>query len=192
VFSTDNTSNIPDLGTSQYNKASHITVTQNGVYKLLHGLNQHKATGPDEISTKFLKEMAAPVTPAFTFIFQASLNQGQTPEDWKLANVSPIFKKGDKSKPANYRPVSLTSVCCKVIEHIIHSHLMKFFEDQNILTDYQHGFRKKRSCESQLITTIQDLASGIDSSTQIDAILLDFFKAFDKVSHERLAAKLSE
>jgi hypothetical protein len=67
---------------------------------------------------------------------------------------------------------------------------MKFFEDQNILTDYQHGFRKKRLCESQLITTIQDLASGIDSSTQIDAILLDFSKAFDKVSHERLAAKL--
>jgi hypothetical protein len=106
-----------------------------------------------------------------------------------LANVSPIFKKGDKSKPANYRPVLLTSVCCKVIEHIIHSHLMKFFEEQNILTDYQHGFRKKRSCESQLITTIQDLASGIDSSTQIDAILLDFSKAFD-MSHERLAAKL--
>jgi hypothetical protein len=67
---------------------------------------------------------------------------------------------------------------------------MKFFEDQNILTDYQHGFRKKRWCESQLITTIQDLASGIDSSTQIDAILLDFSKAFDKVSHEGLAAKL--
>ena len=65
--------------------------------------------------------MAAPVTPALTFISQASLNQGQTPEDWKLANVSPIFKKGDKSKPA---------------------------KDQNILTDYQHGFRKKRSCES--------------------------------------------
>jgi hypothetical protein len=134
--------------------------------------------------------MAAPVTPALTFIFQASLNQRQTPEGWRLANVSPIFKKGDKSKPANYRPVSLTSVCCMVIKHIIHSHLMKFFEDQNILTDYQHGFLKKRSCESQLITTIQDLASGIDSSIQIDAILLDFSKAFDKVFHERLAAKI--
>ena len=67
---------------------------------------------------------------------------------------------------------------------------MKFFEDQNILTDYQHGFRKKRSYESQPITTIQDLASGIDSSTQIDAILLNFSKAFDKVSHKRRAAKL--
>jgi hypothetical protein len=83
VFSTDNTSNIPDLGTSQYNETPQITITQNGVYKLLHGLKQHKATGPYEISTKFLKEMVAPVTPALTFIFQASLNQGQTPEDWK-------------------------------------------------------------------------------------------------------------
>jgi hypothetical protein len=69
--------------TSQYNETPQITITQNGVYKLLHGLKQHKATGPDEISTKFLKEMVAPVTPALTFIFQASLNQGQTPEDWK-------------------------------------------------------------------------------------------------------------
>jgi hypothetical protein len=78
VFSTDNTSNISNLGTSQYNEAPQITVNQNGEYKLLHGLNQHKATGPDEISTKFLKEMAAPVTPVLTFIFQVSLNQGQT------------------------------------------------------------------------------------------------------------------
>jgi hypothetical protein len=77
------------------------------------------------------------------------------------------FSFRGKSKPANYRPVSLTSVCCKVIEHIIHSHLMKFFEDQNILTDYQHGFRKKRSCGSQLITTIQDLASGIDRTRSL-------------------------
>ena len=150
----------------------------------------YASTGPDEISTKFLKEMAHPVTPALTRIFQASIDQGQTPEDWKSANVSPIFKKGDKSKPSNYRPVSLTSVCCKVAEHIIHSHLMNFFEQHNILTDYQHGFRKKRSCESQLITTIQDLATGIDNNTQIDAVLLDFSKAFDKVPHERLLAKL--
>ena len=104
--------------------------------------------------------------------------------------MAPIFKKGDKSKPSNYRPVSLTSVCCKVLEHVIHSHLMKFFENNNILTDAQHGFRKYRSCESQLITTVQDLASGIDKSEQIDAVLLDFSKAFDKVPHRRLAAKL--
>ena len=181
---------IPDLGTSDVPTAPDIKVEQKGVLKLLRGLNPHKATGPDELSTRFLKEMAVPITPALTTIFQATLDQGHIPDDWKSANVAPIFKKGDKSKPSNYRPVSLTSVCCKLIEHVIHSHIMKFFDQHNILSDYQHGFRKQRSCESQLITTIQDLANGIDSSTQIDAVLLDFSKAFDKVPHKRLAAKL--
>ena len=100
-------------------------------------------------------------------------------------------KKGDKSQPANYRPVSLTSVCAKVLEHIIHSHLMNFFEDNQILCDQQHGFRKHRSCESQLLTTVQDLASGLDNQQQMDAILLDFSKAFDKVPHQRLTQSVS-
>ena len=86
--------------------------------------------------------------------------------------------------------MSLTSICCKVIEHILHSHIMKFFEQHYILSDSQHGFRKNRSCETQLILTINDLAKGLDNSQQIDGILLDFSKAFDKVPHRRLAAKL--
>ena len=113
-----------------------------------------------------------------------------TPDNWKEANVSLIFENGDKSQLANNRPVSLTSICSKAIEHIIHSHLMNFYEDNQILCDQTHGFRKHRSCESQLFTTVQDLASGIDNSQQIDAILLDFSKAFDKVPHQRILIKL--
>ena len=135
--------------------------------------------------------MAKPFTSILTLIFSASLKQGQAPDDWKEANVSPIFKKGDKSQPANYRPISLTSVCSKVLEHIIHSHLKNFFENNQILCDdQQHGFRKHRPCNSQLLTTVQDLASGLDNSQQIDAILLDFSMAFDKVLHQRLLIKL--
>ena len=134
--------------------------------------------------------MAPSITPALTLIFQASFDQGQVPEDWKRANVTPLFKKGDKSKAANYRPVSLTSTCCKIMEHIVHSHLMNFLESNNILSDYQHSFRKKRSCETQLLVTVHDLAAGLDRHQQIDAILLDFSKAFDKVPHKRLATKL--
>ena len=96
---------------------------------------------------------------------------------------------GDKSKAANYRPVSLTLTCCKIMEHIVHSHLMKFLESNKILTDHQHGFRKRRSCETQLLITVHDLAAGLDRRQQIGAILLDFSKAFDKVPHQRLAAK---
>jgi hypothetical protein len=76
------------------------------------------------------------------------------------------------------------------VEHIIHSHLMTHLEFKNNLTDFQHGFRKNRSCEAQLINTIKDLAAGIDNSTQINAILLDFSKALDKVPHQRLLRKL--
>ena len=190
VFNTEDTRSFPDLEASHYADAPEITVHPNGVRKLLRNLKPHKATGPDDISLRFLKEMAEPLTPILTLIFSASLKQGKTPDDWKEANVSPIFRKGDKSQPANYRPVSLTSVCSKVLKHIIHSHLMNFFEDNQILCDQQHGFRKHRLCESQLLTTVQDLASGIVNSQQIDAILLDFSKAFDKVPHQRLLIKL--
>jgi hypothetical protein len=102
--------------------------------------------------------MATSITPSLTLIFQTSPERGTVPDDWKTAHVTLIFKKGDKSKPSNYRPVSLTSTCYKTLEHIIFSHLMKFFESHNILSDKQHGFIQKKSCESQLILTIQDLA----------------------------------
>ena len=106
--------------------------------------------------------------------------------------MTPLFKKGDNSKAANYRPVSLTSCCCKIIEHIVHSYLMKFLESNKILNDFQHGIRKKRSCKAQLIITIHDLAVGLDRRQQVDAILLDFSKAFDKVPHHCLAVKLHD
>ena len=105
------------------------------------------------------------------------------------ANVAPIFKKGDRSKAANYRPVSLTCICCKLLEHIVSSNIMQHFD--NILTDAQHGFRQRRSCESQLILTVHDLAQGIEDQQQLDVILLDFSKAFDKVPHRRLLHKLN-
>ena len=156
----------------------------------MQGLNPHKAEGPDHIPTRFLTEFAAELSPAMTLIFQASLQQGEVPDDWKQANVAPSFKKGDRSTAANYRPISLTSVCSKILEHIIHSQIMRHLDIHQILSDQQHGFRKKRSCESQLILTVQDLAAALEENEQMDAILLDFSKAFDKVSHQRLAIKL--
>ena len=103
---------------------------------------------------------------------------------------SPVFKKGAKNRPENYRPVSLTSITCKMLEHIITSSIMRHLEQHEILTDAQHGFRKQRSCETQLIITLQDLAKTVDDKGQSDVILLDFSKAFDKVPHKRLMHKL--
>ena len=104
----------------------------------------------------------------------------------------PLYKKGQNHQPSNYRPVSLTSVACKVLEHIIHSNIMRHFDHFNILTDKQHGFRKRRSTATQLIATIQGITSKLRSGNdQVGVILLDFAKAFDKVPHQRLLYKLS-
>ena len=90
----------------------------------------------------------------------------------------------------NYRPISLTCVCCKLFEHIVCSHIHKHLDSNNILTTLQHGFRSRHSCESQLVTTIHDIMKRFDSKKQFDIAILDFSKAFDTVLHERLLKKL--
>ena len=158
--------------------------------KLLRNLNPHKATGPDDISAQLLKTNAKQLAESISKFFQTSIDQGKIPDDWKEALVTSLFEKGDKSTPSNYRPVSLTSICSKVLEHIIHGHIMKHLDKHQILTDYQHGFRASRFCESQLLITINDIERSMNAGEQMDAILLDFRKAFDKVPHQRLLLKL--
>ena len=97
--------------------------------------------------------------------------------------MTAIFKKGEKFKASNYRPVSLTSICCKIQEHVITSNVLKHLDEHNILTDCQHGFRARRSCETQLLTLAQELLAGLDKKHQHDLIILDFSKAFDPIFH---------
>ena len=166
-----------------------IEISISGVYNRLSKSDIHKSQGPDNIHPHFLKETASELTPMLTHLFQQSLDSGVLPNDWKKAYVTPIYKKGDKTNPANYRPISLTSVVCKVMEHILASHIMQYLDTNNILLDTQFGFRSKHSCETQLLITT-DLAKAIDKNLQTDVGILDFSKAFDKVSHNRLLHKL--
>ena len=100
------------------------------------------------------------------------------------------FQKGDRAESKNYHPVSLTCICCKVLEHVIHSQIMEHLDQHDILSDYQHGFRKRRSCDSQLVITLHDLTQALDQKKSVDVIILDFTKAFDTVPHHRLLNKL--
>ena len=109
-----------------------------------------------------------------------------------MANVMPVFKKGDKSLATNYRPISLTSIPCKVLEHILASNIVKHLGEHGILYGLQHGFREKRSCETQLIMLIEDFAMSTSVGKQTDIILLDFSNAFDKVNHSKLLWKLPQ
>ena len=167
-----------------------IRITTQGITKLLQELKPHKAPGPDGILPSVLKECAVNIAPLLQPIFQKSIDTGELPNDWLNANVSPIFKKGNRAEPSNYRPVSLTSIPCKLLEHIIHTNVMGHFEKYNIINEEQHGFRKGRSCESQLALTINDLAKILDRQGQADVVITDFSKAFDTVPHKRLLLKL--
>ena len=107
------------------------------------------------------------------------------------ANITPIFKKGDRGDPSNYRPISLTSVCCKILEHIIHRYIIKHLNANRILDTNQFGFRVGHSCEQHLISMIEEIQSAMDCRHQVDVIFLDFQKAFDTVLHQRLLKKLN-
>ena len=191
VFTKDHSEPLPPLKETSYPSINSLKIHHDGVLNLLNKINPNKASGPDNIPNLILKNCAKELTPAIVHLFNLSISTGVLPSDWKNANISPIFKKGNKHEPSNYRPISLTSVLCKTLEHIICKHILKHLEQHNILTPLQHGFRSGHSCETQLIITLNDLMKSYDSNIQTDLAILDFSKAFDTVSHRKLLYKLN-
>jgi hypothetical protein len=186
VFTREEKDKIPSLPGTPFPGMEDILVTEEGVAKLLRNLNPWKAGGPDQMPTRVLKEMSREIAPYLTCIYNASLNKGQVPTCWKSANVTAIYKTGERHKASNYRPVSLTSICCKIEEHILVSSMLKHLARY----DCQHGFRARRSCKTQMLTIIHELAAGIDGGKQFDLAMLDFSKAFDRAPHQRLLRKI--
>ena len=123
--------------------------------------------------------MATELSPIFAHLFQQSIDSGDIPKEWTLANISPLFKKCDRSLACNYRPVPLTCVPCKLLEHIVCSNIMAHLDEHKLLSDKQHAFRKWHICETQLATVINDWAKILDNKGQEDTFILDFEKAFD-------------
>jgi hypothetical protein len=167
-----------------------LTIITHGIQRLLNNINPHKASGPDNISGRILKDLQNFTASILTIIFQTSLQIGCIPSNWKHTNVAPAYKKGDKYSAVNYRPISLTCISCKIMEHVITKHILNHLESNSLLYDHQHGFRHSRSCESQLLSFVQELAANSDKNIQTDLIIMDFVKAFDKVPHQRLLYKL--
>ena len=141
VFTIEQDGPLPDKGPSPHPTMPEISITTSGISKLLQNLNIHKAMGPDQINAKILRELQDILAPTLEIIFNHSLNTGIVPSDWKMANITPLFKKGDRSQPNNYRPISLTSIVSKLFEHILSSNIRKHLESNNILHHCQHGFR---------------------------------------------------
>jgi len=193
VFTDEDMSFIP--ATNKMLDEGHLTqddmdITEELVLLKLRKLRADKAPGADGMLPRFLLEIVDEICHPVTVLLRRSMDTGQVPDDWKQANVSPIYKKGSRLKAENYRPVSLTSQLCKVFESLIRDVIVRHLEDHHLINDSQHGFRKGRSCLSNLLVFLDRVTDIVDQGDNADVIFLDFAKAFDKVPHARLIAKI--
>ena len=190
VFTREDLSNMPAFEDKTDVKLSEIVVSEDMICKKLENLDISKSCGPDNIHPRLLKELSGQLCVPLKILFEKSMKEGKLPSCWKRAEVKPLFKKGDKSSPGNYRPVSLTSIVCKVFESLVRDQLNKHLIENGLLSKHQYGFTAGRSCTTQLLSTLYDWLKHLDEKEPIDAIYLDLQKAFDKVSHARLLFKL--
>ena len=171
---------------------TEIKITNSHVTEAIEKLKEYSAPGPDEIPPKVIKELKTELVTPLTILFQKSMDAGKIPDDWREANVTPLFKKGKKSDPGNYRPVSLTNVIGKTMERVVKEALTRYIETNNRLSDSQHGFRNGRSTQTNMIEYLNVTTKWLDEGKNFDVLYFDFSKAFDKVCHKRLLVKLKE
>ena len=145
---------------------------------------------PDELHGKLLYEIRYEIVKDLTKLFNLSLETGVVPQDWRDADVCPLFKKGKRDKAENYRPVSLTSIVGKLLESILKDRIVTHLEQHKLLRESQHGFTSGRSCLTNLLVFFEFITKELDKGNNVDLVYLDFCKAFDKVPHCRLGKKL--
>ena len=170
----------------------NIIITEKQISDKLKKIKTNKSPGPDAIHPRVLHEIAPSITKPLSIIFQTSIRIKQIPTEWKHANISAIFKKGSRTAPKNYRPVSLTSVICKTLESIIRDFIIKHMDDNKLFSPNQFGFLAGRSTVVQLLKVMDIWTKILDEGGCIDAVYCDFMKAFDKVPHNRLLLKVEK
>merc|ERR1712240_825778 len=178
------------MGESNKQSMYMFKTNPNEIYKLIKNLKNKKSSGFDEISAKFLKLCAPYVSIPLANIFNASISKGVYPDLLKTARVTPIYKKGVKSDPGNYRPISVLSQVNKVFEKILHKRLYKYLSKFKILYEYQFGFREGHSTTQALVEITDRLKKAIDAKELTCGIFIDLTKAFDTVDHTILLDKM--
>ena len=191
VFTTDPPGDFGGIKPRSINQSmTDISFSEPLVKAKLAKLKISKSTGPDHMHPRVLKELGSVISSPLSLIFQTSFTTGTVPEDWKTANITAIHKKGDKRAADNYRPISLTSVVCKVMESIISDALVNHMKVNGLFTSKQFGFLKGRSTTLQLLNVLDEWTKLLDAGIPIDVVYTDFQKAFDSVPHRRLMSKL--
>jgi hypothetical protein len=191
VFTIEDAENIPELPEyKEEDRLNEMRFTQEDVLGKLTNLDVYKSFGPDQVHPRVLKVAKDGISQALSYIFNKSMETAIIPENWKIANVRAIHKKGNRQDPGNYRPISLTSVVGKTMERLVKDQLVDFLERNKLIRDSQHGFRHGRSCLTNLLDFFGDVISTYDECKAVDVVYLDFQKAFDKVPHQRLLLKI--
>ncbi|GAB0206374.1 mitochondrial enolase superfamily member 1 [Grus japonensis] len=173
-----------EVGQKVLQKEDLPLVEEDQVREHLGNLDIHKSMGPDGMHPQVPRELADVIARPLSIIFERSWRTGEVPEDWRKANVTPVFKKGRKEDPGNCRPVSLTSIPRKVMEQLILGVINKHVEEKKVIGSGQHGFTKGKSCLANLIAFYDGMTSWVDEGRAVDVVYLDFSKAFDTVSHK--------
>ena len=194
VFTKEDISSLP-VADAKFQGAKSdylepLVVTPELVARKIKAMKDNKSPGVDGIPPKLLMETVDQISIPLARVFNLSLKEGVVPFEWKEANIIPLFKKGSRNKSENYRPVSLTSVICKLLERLIKDHMVDFLVKHKLLNSSQHGFLKARSCLTNMLCFLEEITKWIDMGSPVDIIYLDFQKAFDKVPHQRLLLKL--
>jgi hypothetical protein len=167
-----------------------ISIDEELVYSELSKVKSFKSPGIDGITSTLISKLKGSLTKPLVYLFRQSFDTCKIPSEWKDAIVTPLFKKGKKTLPDNYRPISLTSQVGHIFERVIKSKLSSFLESSGKISNSQHGFRSGKSTKSNLLEFSHELVKDIDKGNCADTIYLDFKKAFDKVPHKRLINKL--
>ena len=181
---------LPTIPQESDKTLAHITISEAEVLHQLKEININKPPGPDNIHPKFLMETSNLISKPLTHLFNLSLKSGSLPKDWKTSKVTPIFKSGSKSCTNNYRPISVNSNVCKILEKILRDALMSHLMNNNLLSVEQHGFVPKKSTCLQLLLYMDRLTEAFENNSSLISVYFDFRKAFDTVPHKRLIHKL--
>ena len=193
VFEKEGDDELPEFAERNYRQPlESLLFTEEQVSKAIDHIKASKSQGPDNIHPKLIKETKSAIKKPLKILFTKSLEEEKIPTIWKKANVTAIFKKGEKSKAENYRPISLTSVPGKLMERLVKNAIVEHMTTNNLFSEAQHGFLKGKSCVTQLLEYLEDITEAMDNGNDVDVIYLDFCKAFDKIPHRRLIKKLEK
>ena len=191
VFTNENLTNFPALDPgASVPKLENITITASLVFDELNRLKTDKSPGPEGWPPCIFKEFSDQPSVLLSILFNKSFQSGVLPSEWKIAFVTPIYKKGSKHLACNYRPVSLTSTVVKVMESIIKTNILEHLNSNNLLISHQFGFLEGHSCTTQLLHVMDILTKSLDRGVPVDVIYMDLQKAFDSVPHKRLLYKI--